>query len=218
MIRMLGRILMVSMVASLLVTDAVSQVSGETVPPHEIDWNKRVEFGRAGNITYYLNDDGSPKEIYVVGVAAISPTLNSVEAQEEASEEAELNAKAAFAYWLKENMTFRNSRDKKTLVVRTGTTVGEKVIHKEQGETTIISKSEAERMATAMWRGVTAFWYKCENGKYAAVWKWSVESQKAAQAIQNFMKTEVQQEKKTHKQQNSQNSQIKGQFRQGKSK
>lgn len=157
---------------------------GEQTPPQKIDWEKCVEFGSNGNVTYYLNDDLTPREVYVVGVAPISTTMIGVEAEEDAREEAELNAKAAFALWMQERLTYTNSREKTTLVVRTGTDKNGTIDQEEKSQTTTISKRKAERMATAMWRGMSVFWQKRKNGKYIAVWRWSVEEQEVARMVQ----------------------------------
>ena len=90
----------------------------ESTPPKKIDWEKRTEFGSKGNVTVYVDKNGIPTEVYVVGIAPVSTTLVAVEAEEEAREDAEFNAKAAFALWMSERFTVKNVRDKKVLVVR----------------------------------------------------------------------------------------------------
>ena len=90
----------------------------ESTPPKKIDWEKRTEFGSKGNVTVYVDKDGIPTEVYVVGVAPVSTTLIATEAEEDAREEAEFNAKAAFALWMSENFAVKNVREKKVLIVR----------------------------------------------------------------------------------------------------
>ena len=148
----------------------------ESTPPKKINWEKRTEFGSKGNVTVYVNRDGIPTEVYVVGIAPVSTTLAAVEAEEEAREDAEFNAKAAFALWMAERFTVKNVREKKILVVRKN--------GKEQSESVSISKRHAEQMASAAWRGMSVFWHKRSNGRYIAVWRWSVTEQKLAKMVE----------------------------------
>lgn len=148
----------------------------ETIPPKKIDWEKRVEFGSKGNVTVYADKDGIPTEVYVVGVAPVSTTLIATEAEEEAREEAEFSAKAAFALWMAESFSVKNVRDKKTLVVRKN--------GKEESESISISKRHAEQMASAVWRGMSVYWHKRSNGRYTVVWRWSVTEQRLAKMVQ----------------------------------
>lgn len=148
----------------------------ETTHPQKIDWEKRVEFGSKGNVTVYVDRDGIPKEVYVVGVAPVSTTLVAVEAEEDAREEAEFNAKAAFALWMSEHFAVKTVRDKKTLVVRKNGA--------EQSESVTISKRRAEQMASGAWRGMSIFWHKRTGGRYTAVWRWSVTEQRLAKMVE----------------------------------
>ena len=148
----------------------------ETIPPKKIDWEKRVEFGSKGNVTVYADKDGIPTEVYVVGVAPVSTTLIATEAEEEAREEAEFSAKAAFALWMSENFSVKTVRDKKTLVVRKN--------GKEESESVSISKRHAEQMASAAWRGMSVYWHKRSNGRYTVVWRWSLTEQRLAKMVQ----------------------------------
>lgn len=148
----------------------------ETIPPKKIDWEKRVEFGSKGNVTVYADKDGIPTEVYVVGVAPVSTTLIATEAEEEAREEAEFSAKAAFALWMSESFSVKTVRDKKTLVVRKN--------GKEESESVSISKRHAEQMASAAWRGMSVYWHKRSNGRYTVVWRWSLTEQRLAKMVQ----------------------------------
>ncbi len=148
----------------------------ETIPPKKINWEKRVEFGSKGNVTVYADKDGIPTEVYVVGVAPVSTTLIATEAEEEAREEAEFSAKAAFALWMSESFSVKTVRDKKTLVVRKN--------GKEESESVSISKRHAEQMASAAWRGMSVYWHKRSNGRYTVVWRWSLTEQRLAKMVQ----------------------------------
>ena len=150
----------------------------ETVPPTEIDWMKRSKFGSNGNVTVYVDEDGVPTELYVIGIAPISTTMIAVEAEEEAKEEAELNAKAAMAKWMEEHLTVKNVRDRKTLVVRKN---GE-----EESETVNVKKEHAEQIASASFRGMSTFWIneKSADSKCIVVWRWSATEQKLAKMVE----------------------------------
>lgn len=148
----------------------------ESIPPKKIDWEERTKFGSKGNVTVYVDKNGTPTEVYVVGVAPVSTTLAAVEAEEEAREEAEFNAKAAFALWMSEKFAVSNVRDKKVLIVRKN--------GQEQSESVSISKRHAEQMASAAWRGMSVFWHKRSNGRYISVWRWSVSEQKLAKMVE----------------------------------
>ena len=171
-------VLCFAMLTAVFAADAKNEFDGiaETVPPKEIDWAKRSEFGSKGNVTVYVDKNGTPTEVYVVGVAPISTTLVATEAEEEAREEAEFSAKAAFALWMSEHFSVKNVRDKKILVVRKN---GE-----EQSESVSISKKHAEQMASAAWRGMSVFWHKRFGGRYTAVWRWSVTEQRLARMVE----------------------------------
>ena len=148
----------------------------ETTPPKKIDWEKRTEFGSKGNVTVYVDKDGIPTDVYVVGVAPVSTTLVAVEAEEEASEEAEFSAKAAFALWISEHFTVKTVRDKKYIVVRKN--------GKEQSESVTIRKQHAEQMAAAAWRGMSIFWQKRTKTRYIAVWRWNATAQRLAKMVE----------------------------------
>ena len=148
----------------------------ESIPPKKIDWEKRSEFGSKGNVTVYVDKDGIPTEVYVIGVAPVSTTLIAVEAEEDAQEEAEFKAKAAFALWMSEHFTVKNVREKKVLVVRKN--------GQEQSESVNISKQKAEQMASGAWRGMSVFWHKRSNGRYVAVWRWSVTEHRLAKMVE----------------------------------
>ena len=70
----------------------------ESTPPNKIDWKKRARHGSKGNITVYVDKDGVPTEIYVIGVAPVATTLTPVEAEEEAFEEVNLMQKLFLHY------------------------------------------------------------------------------------------------------------------------
>lgn len=148
----------------------------ESTPPKKIDWEKRTQFRSKGNVTVYVDKDGIPTEVYVVGVAPVSTTLIAVEAEEEAAEEAEFNAKAAFALWMSERFAVKNEWDRKTLIVRKN--------GKESSESVTISKRHAEQMASEAWRGMSVFWHKRANGRYIMVWRWSVTEQRLAKMVE----------------------------------
>lgn len=152
---------------------------GEKIPPKKIDWLERSKFGSKGNVTVYINRQGIPYEVYVIGVAPISTTMVAVEAEEDAREEAEFNAKAAFAIWMHEHFAVKNEREKKTIVVRTN---GE-----EQSETTSISKRKATQIAEGMWRGMSVYWTdmgKEQKGRCTMVWRWSIKESELARMVE----------------------------------
>ena len=148
----------------------------ETIPPKKINWAQRVKFGSKGNVTVYVDKDNVPTAVYVVGVAPVSTTMVAVEAEEDAMEEAEFNAKAAFALWMHECFTVETVRERKRMVVRTN--------GKENSESISISKSKASQVASGQWRGMSVFWHKREKGRYIVVWRWSVSEQRLAQLVE----------------------------------
>lgn len=157
---------------------------GETMPPKAIDWVKRSAFGSKGNVTVYVDKEGTPYEVYVVGVAPISTTLIAVEAAEDAREEAEFNAKSSFALWMHENLKVKIEREKKRIVIRQG---AEGNPTKEQSESTIISHSKATQVAQGMWRGMSVFWMdmgKSTKGRCIMVWRWSIKEHELAKLVE----------------------------------
>ena len=148
----------------------------ETIPPKKINWAKRVTYGSKGNVTVYVDKDNIPTEVYVVGQAPVSTTLIGVEAEDEAMEEAEFNAKAAFALWMQECFTIETVRERKVMVVRTN--------GRESSESVSISKRKASQVASGQWRGMSVFWHKREKGRYTVVWRWSVTEQRLARLVE----------------------------------
>ena len=39
-------------------------------------------------------------------------------------------------------------------------------------------------MASGAWRGMSVFWHKRSNGRYIAVWRWSVTEQRLAKMVE----------------------------------
>lgn len=155
----------------------------ETIPPKEIDWVKRASLHSKGNITVYVDDDGVPTEVYVIGVAQVPVSMAAVDAEEEALEDAEFNAKAAFAIWMHENFMVKNIRGEKRIVVRTGSS-GNAGKVEETSERSVLSKSQAEQSASGMWRGMSTFADERQNGRQIVVWKWSVKEHQLARIVE----------------------------------
>lgn len=156
--------------------DGISFDIAETKPPKEIDWVKRSKRGSRGNVTCYVDKDGVPTAVFVIGVAPVSTTMVEAEAREEAQFEAETNAKEAFALWMHEFISVENVREKKTLVVRTD---GE-----EHSETETKNKRVFTQTANASWRGMSLFADMLKNGEYVSIWRWSVKEQELARMVE----------------------------------
>ena len=162
--------------------DGVSFDIAERKNPREIDWMKRAQRGSRGNVTCYVDKDGAPTAVYVIGVAPISKTMIAVEAEDEAQFEAEANAKEAFALWMKEYVTIDNVREMKRLVVRLN---GE-----ETSETTTESKRKFIQTANAQWRGMSLYADAQKDGRYVAIWRWSVKEQELARMVEQLTRDE----------------------------
>lgn len=156
--------------------DGISFDIAEKKSPREIDWIKRSRRGSRGNVTCYVDTNGVPTAVYIIGVAPVSKTLIATEAEEEAQFEAETNAKEAFALWMQECVSVENVREKKTLIVRTN---GE-----EQSETETKVKRVFTQTASAQWRGMSIFADSLKDGRYVAIWRWSVKEQEIAKMVE----------------------------------
>ncbi len=156
--------------------DGISFDIAEKKDPKQIDWIKRSKRGSRGNVTCYVDKDGVPTAVFVIGVAPVSTTMIAVEAEEEAQFEAETNAKEAFALWMHEFVSVENVREKKTLVVRTD---GE-----EHSETETKTKRIFTQTAEASWRGMSIFADALKDGRYVAIWRWSVQEQQLAHMVE----------------------------------
>lgn len=156
--------------------DGVSFDIAEKKDPKQIDWMKRSQRGSRGNVTCYVDKNGIPTAVFVIGVAPVSKTMIAVEAEEEAQYEAESNAKEAFALWMHEFITVENVREKKTLVVRTD---GE-----EHSETETKVKRVFKQTASASWRGMSLWADSLKDGRYVAIWRWSVKEQELAKMVE----------------------------------
>ena len=158
------------------VIDGISFDIAEKKDPKKINWLKRSQKGSRGNVTCYTDTNGVPTAVFVIGVAPVSTTMIAVEAEEEARFEAEANAKEAFALWMHEFVSVENVREKKTLVVRTD---GE-----EHSETETKSKRVFKQTADASWRGMSLFGDQLNDGRYIAIWRWSVQEQQLARMVE----------------------------------
>lgn len=156
--------------------DGISFDISEKKDPRQINWMKRSLRGSRGNVTCYVDKDGVPTAVFVIGVAPVSKTMIAVEAEEEAQYEAESNAKEAFALWMHEFTTVENNREKKTLIVRSN---GD-----ETSETTTKVERKFTQTASASWRGMSLWADSLENGRYVAIWRWSVKEQDLARIVE----------------------------------
>lgn len=156
--------------------DGISFDIAEKKDPKKIDWVKRSKRGSRGNVTCYVDKDGIPTAVFVIGVAPVSTTMIAVEAEEEAHFEAETNAKEAFALWMHEFISVENVREKKTLVVRTD---GE-----EHSESETKNKRVFTQTAEASWRGMSLFADTLKDGRYISIWRWSVQEQQLAHMVE----------------------------------
>lgn len=162
--------------------DGISFDIAEKKDPRKINWMERSERGSRGNVTCYVDTNGVPTAVFVVGVAPVSKTMIAVEAEEEAHFEAETNAKEAFALWMQEYVSVENVREKKTLVVRTN---GE-----ETSETESKNKRVFTQTASAQWRGMSLFADTLKDGRYVSIWRWSVKEQELAKMVEMLTKDE----------------------------
>lgn len=156
--------------------DGISFDIAEKKDPKKIDWVKRSKRGDRGNVTCYVDKDGIPTAVFVIGVAPVSTTMIAVEAEQEAHFEAETNAKEAFALWMHEFVSVENVREKNTLVVRTD---GE-----EHSESETKNKRVFTQTAEASWRGMSLFADALKDGRYIAIWRWSVQEQQLAHMVE----------------------------------
>ena len=162
--------------------DGISFDIAEKKDPRKIDWMKRAERGSRGNVTCYVDTNGVPTAVFVIGVAPVSKTMIAVEAEQEAHFESETNAKEAFALWMQEYVSVENTREKKTLIVRTN---GE-----ETSETETKVKRIFTQTATAQWRGMSIYADCLKDGRYVAIWRWSVKEQELAKMVEMLTRDE----------------------------
>ena len=152
--------------------------------PKDVNWEKAAKLGSKGNVYVFFDKKGNP-EIYVIGKAPISSALIASDAEEDADEEAEFNAKAAFALWMSEHFAVKNTREKKVLTVRRGNKNADgNVTRSEQAEAVTISKRLAEQTANAQWRGMRKFAAKRTEKDFIVVWRWSLTEHKFARLIE----------------------------------
>ena len=158
------------------VKDGFSFDIAETKDPKKIDWLKRAMKGGRGNVTCYVDKDGIPTAVFVIGIAPVSSTMIAVEAEEEARFEGESNAKEAWTLWTEEYLEVKNVREHKALVVRTN---GE-----EESETQTKNERVFTQMASASWRGMSLYGDMLKDGRYMCVWRWSVQEQQMAKMVE----------------------------------
>lgn len=156
--------------------DGISFDIAEKKDPKQIDWVKRSTRGSRGNVTCYVDKDGKTTAVFVIGVAPVSTTMIAVEAEQLAQAEAEANAKEAFALWMKEYIDMKRTLKTKHLVVRTD---GE-----EHSETETKNERVFIQAATASWRGMSVWADMLKDGRYIAVWRWSVQEQQLAHMVE----------------------------------
>jgi len=162
--------------------DGISFDVAEKKDPRQIDWMKRSKRGSRGNVTCYVDENGVPTAVFVIGVAPVSKTMIAVEAEDEAQFEAEANAKEAFALWMQEYVSVKNVREKKMLIVRTD---GE-----EKSETETKLKRVFTQTASAQWRGMSIWADSLKDGRYVVIWRWCVKEQELAKMVEMLTRDE----------------------------
>ena len=162
--------------------DGISFDIAEKKDPRQIDWLKRAQRGSRGNVTCYVDKDGIPTAVFVIGVAPVSKTMIAVEAEDEAHYEAESNAKEAFALWMDEFVAVENTRETKRIIVRTD--------GKESSETETKTKRVFTQTASAQWRGMSLYADALNGGRYVAIWRWSVKEQELAKLVEMLTRDE----------------------------
>lgn len=163
--------------------DGISFDIAEKNDPRKIDWLKRSQRGSRGNVTCYVDKDGAPTAVFVIGVAPVSKTMIAVEAEDEAQFEAEANAKEAFALWMKEFVSVDNIRETKRIIVRTD--------GKESSETQTKTKRAFTQTASAQWRGMSLYADSLRDGRYVAIWRWSVKEHELAKWVEMLTRDEA---------------------------
>ena len=154
--------------------------------PKDVDWAEAAKLGGKGNVMVFFDEKGNP-EIYVIGRASISAVLDAVDAEEEADEEAEFNAKEAFAVWMSEHFVVKNTRDRKILRVTSGSQdTNGAVTRSSKDEVVTIKKKYAEQAASATWRGMRKYAAKRTQKEYIAVWRWSLTEHKFAKLVEQL--------------------------------
>ena len=162
--------------------DGISFDIAEKKDPRKIDWMKRAERGSRGNVTCYVDTNGVPTAVFVIGVAQVSKTLVAVTAERLACREAETYAKEAFALWMKEYVSVKSVLEHKTLVVRTN---GEEASEEETKDGTVFTQ-----ITSAQWRGMSLFADALKDGRYVSIWRWSVKEQELAKMVEMLTKDE----------------------------
>lgn len=163
--------------------DGISFDIAEKNDPRKIDWLKRSQRGSRGNVTCYVDKDGAPTAVFVIGVAPVSKTMIAVEAEDEAQFEAEANAKEAFALWMKEFVSVDNTRETKRIIIRTD--------GKESSETETKTKRAFTQTASAQWRGMSLYADSLKDGRYVAIWRWSVKEHELAKWVEMLTRDEA---------------------------
>lgn len=154
----------------------------EKKDPRKIDWMARSKRGSRGNVTCYVDTNGVPTAVFVIGVAQVSKTLVAVTAERLACREAEAYAKEAFALWMKEYVSVKSVLEHKTLVVRTN---GEETSEEETKDGTVFTQ-----ITSAQWRGMSLFADALKDGRYVSIWRWSVKEQELAKMVEMLTKDE----------------------------
>ena len=156
--------------------------------PKDVDWQKEAKLGSKGNVKVFFDKKGNP-EVYIIGRAPIVSFFNEVDAEDDADEEAEFKAKAAFAIWLTEKFSVKTVNDRKALVVEKGRSDSfGKSEKSKQGENVKITKRHAEQAASGCWRGMRKFAAKRTKNEYIVVWRWSLSEHRFANLVEMLTK------------------------------
>lgn len=145
----------------------------ESTPPEKIDWEN---VSQKQSVKVYVNKNGTPTEVYVCAQVPISTKLPGAVAENFASRQAEMQAKARFAIWMRERLAVKNDLEQKTLVVYSNS--------RENAEQRVIDKQKITQTSDAFWRGMSVYRHKRMNGRYTVVWRWSATEQRLAKIVE----------------------------------
>ena len=129
--------------------------------------------GRISGVTApKKNEDGSIRSLIIIGRANLNKIMYEDEAEEEAREDAEINASTAFAEYLNKSVSVSRRRTKATNTASSATENNGDVKRKGSSDTISVRSQDFAAISKAAIAGMKEIYAGVHNDKYVIIYAW----------------------------------------------